>query len=179
MQKLLLTAKLTPPTASRYVVDRTSICNQVFQAFGSKVVLIRAPAGFGKTTVMAQLWNRYRKEGTAVAWLNLDEADNDLPRFLTYLMVALKQQLRPTATLDDVDTGIAFDPGYVTTLLANQLEQRDAPFVLFIDEVDVIRDSTVLAFIKQMTARLPNNTRLVLGSRTFPEIGLGKLRAHG
>jgi len=179
MQKLLLTSKLTPPAVSRYSVDRTTICNQVFLSFDSKVVLIRAPAGFGKTTVMAQLWNRYRKEGTAVAWLNLDEADNDLPRFLSYLMIALKQQLRPDVTLDDVDTGISFDPGYVTTLLANQLGQRDAPFVLFLDEVDVIRDSTVLAFIKQMAARLPNNTRLVLGSRTFPEIGLGTLRAHG
>jgi LuxR family maltose regulon positive regulatory protein len=177
MQKLLLTSKLTPPAVSRYAVDRTSICNQVFLAFGSKVVLIRAPAGFGKTTVMAQLWDRYRKEGTAVAWLNLDEADNDLPRFLSYLMVALNQQLKPDTTLDEVDTGL--DPGYVTTLLANHLGQRDAPFVLFVDEIDVIRDPAVLAFIKQMTLRLPNNARLVLGSRTFPEIGLGKLRAHG
>jgi LuxR family maltose regulon positive regulatory protein len=179
MQKLLLTSKLTPPAVSRYSVDRTSICNQVFLAFGSKVVLIRAPAGFGKTTVMAQLWDRYRKEGTAVAWLNLDEADNDLPRFLSYLVVALKQQLRPDTGLDDLDTAISFDPGHVTTMLAHQLGLRDAPFVLFFDEVDVIRDSTVLAFIKQMATRLPTNTRLVLGSRTFPEIGLGKLRAHG
>jgi LuxR family transcriptional regulator, maltose regulon positive regulatory protein len=179
MQELLLTSKLTPPALSRYSVDRTRICNQVFLAFGSKVVLIRAPAGFGKTTVMAQLWDRCRKEGTAVAWLNLDEADNDLPRFLSYLMVALKQQLRPDTTLADVDTGISFDPDHVTTLLANQLGQRNAPFVLFVDEIDVIRDSAVLAFLKQMIMRLPNNARLVLGSRTFPDIGLGKLRAHG
>ncbi len=178
MQKLLLTSKLTPPAVSRYSVDRTSICNQVFLAFGSKVVLIRAPAGFGKTTVMSQLSERYRKEGTAVAWLNLDEADNDLPRFLSYLVVALKQQLQPDA-LDDWESAVSFDPGYVTTLLASQLGRRDAPFVLFLDEVEVIRDPSVLAFIKQMTLRLPANARLVLGSRTFPEIGLGKLRAYG
>jgi LuxR family maltose regulon positive regulatory protein len=163
----------------------------VFLAFDSKVVLIRAPAGFGKTTVMAQLWERYRKEGTAVAWLTLDEADNDLPRLLSYLLVALNRQPRPDAAVDTdnavdatdaaetVDTRASFDPGYVLSLLAHQLGLRDAPFVLFLDEVEVIRDATVLAFIKQMTLRLPNNARLVLGSRTFPDIGLGKLRAHG
>ncbi|HWS63673.1 MAG TPA: LuxR C-terminal-related transcriptional regulator [Steroidobacteraceae bacterium] len=179
MQKLLLTSKLTTPTVSRYSVDRTEICSRVFLAFGSKVVLIRAPAGFGKTTVMAQLWERYRKEGTAVAWLNLDEADNDLPRFLSYLLVALRGHLRPDPALEDMDAQLSFDTGYVTTVVANQLGQSDTPFVMFLDEVDVIRDPTVLAFVKQMIARLPQNARLVLGSRTFPEIGLGRLRAHG
>jgi LuxR family maltose regulon positive regulatory protein len=73
----------------------------------------------------------------------------------------------------------AVDTGYVTTLLANQLSERETPFVLFFDELDVIRDPTVLAFIKQMAARLPHNARLILGSRTFPDLGLGKMRAHG
>jgi LuxR family maltose regulon positive regulatory protein len=179
MQKLPLTSKLTPAAASRHSVDRTEICNQVFLAFGCKVVLIRGPAGFGKTTVMAQLWERYAKEGTAAAWLNLDEADNDLPRFLSYLVVALKGQLSPDPGLDGLDTQRAFDAGYVKSLLTNQLDQREAPFVLFLDELDVIRDPAVLGFIKQITLRMPGNTRLVLGSRTFPDIGLGRLRAHG
>jgi LuxR family transcriptional regulator, maltose regulon positive regulatory protein len=179
MQKLLLTSKLAPPAASRHAVERVEICNQVFLAFGSKVVLIRAPAGFGKTTVMAQLWERYAKEGSGVAWLNLDEADNDLPRFLSYLLIALKSQLRPDTLLDELDSQRLFDARAVTTLLANHLGQGEAPFVLFLDELDVIRDPAVLAFIKTMINRLPKNTRLVLGSRTFPELGLGKLRAHG
>ncbi len=178
MQTLLLTSKLTPPAVSRYSVDRTQICSQVFLAFGTKIVLIRAPAGFGKTTVMAQLFDRYRKEGTAVAWLNLDEADNDLPRFLSYLLVAVKQHLRADQRLDGMESG-DLDTGYLTTLLAHQLGERDAPFVLFLDELEVIRDPAVLAFIKQMAARLPRNARLVIGSRTFPEMGLAKLRAHG
>jgi LuxR family maltose regulon positive regulatory protein len=179
MQTLLLTSKLTPPAVSRYSVDRTQICAQVFLAFATRVVLIRAPAGFGKTTVMTQLFDRYRREGTAVAWLNLDEADNDLPRFLSYLLVAFKEHLRADQAFDGMAHDRFSDTGYVTTLLANQLGERDAPFVLFLDELDVIRDATVLAFIKQMAARLPPNARLVIGSRTFPDMGLAKLRAHG
>jgi len=179
MQKLLLTSKLTPPAVSRYSVDRTQICAQVFLAFGTKIVLVRAPAGFGKTTVMTQLFERYRKEGTAVAWLNLDEADNDLPRFLSYLLVALKQHLRAARALDGMESDPSLDTSHVTTLLANQLGERDTPFVLFLDELEVIRDPTVLAFIKQMAAQLPSNARLVLGSRTFPDMGLAKMRAHG
>jgi LuxR family transcriptional regulator, maltose regulon positive regulatory protein len=179
MQTLLLTSKLTPPVASRYSVDRAQICAHVFLSFGTKIVLIRAPAGFGKTTVMAQLFERYRKEGTAVAWLNLDEADNDLPRFLSYVLIALKQYLRPDDELDGMESDRYLDTGYVTTLLANQLSERETPFVLFLDELEVIRDPAVLAFIKQMAVRLPRNARLILGSRTFPEMGLGKMRAHG
>src|SRR5580692_4961196 len=130
MQKTFLASKLTPPAVSRYAVDRAEICNQVFLSFNAKVVLIRGPAGFGKTTVMAQLFERYRKEGTAVAWLNLDEADNDLPRFLSYLLIALKQYLRPDHELG-MESDRYLDTGYVTTLLANQLSERETPFVLF------------------------------------------------
>jgi LuxR family maltose regulon positive regulatory protein len=176
MQKLLLTSKLTPPAVSRYAVDRAQICSQVFLAFESKIVLIRAPAGFGKTTVMAQLWERYRREGTAVAWLNLDEADNDLPRLLYYLSVALQAPSRPDGE-EVTGTPAAFDADTVAGLLDGR--SRDAPFVLFLDEFEVIRDPAVLAFVKQMIAKLPTTARIVVGSRTFPDIGLGKLRAHG
>ena len=179
MQNLPVTSKLTPAAASHHAVERTEICDQIFLAFGCKVVLIRAPAGFGKTTVMTQLWQRYAKEGTAAAWLNLDDADNDLPRFLSYLVVALKGQLQPDPGLERLDSQLAFDAAYVRSLLTHQLDQREAPFVLFLDELDVIRDPAVLGFIKQITSRMPANTRLILGSRTFPEIGLGRLRAHG
>src|SRR5580692_13129772 len=109
MQKTFLASKLTPPAVSRYAVDRAEICNQVFLSFNAKVVLIRGPAGFGKTTVMVQLLERYRREGTAVAWLNLDEADNDLPRFLSYLLVAIKNQLRPESRLPEDDADPAAD----------------------------------------------------------------------
>jgi LuxR family maltose regulon positive regulatory protein len=179
MQRVLLTSKLTPPTVSRFAVDRTAICDRVFLAFESKVVLVRAPAGFGKTTVMAQVFERYRQEGTAVAWLNLDEADNDLPRFLSYLLVALKNHLRLESDPNDWEADLPSDAGQLTAHVTNRLGQSDLPFVLFMDEVEVIRDPAVLAFIKQMTTRLPASARLVLGSRMVPEIGLARLRAHG
>ena len=179
MQRVLLTSKLTPPAASGFAVERTAISNQVFLAFGSKVVLVRAPPGFGKTTVMAQLFARYRQEGTAVAWLTLDEADNDLPRFLSYVLVALKNHLRLESDPDDWDADLTSDAGQLTAHVANQLGQSNVPFVLFMDEVEVIRDPGVLAFIKQMIVRLPANAQLVLGSRAVPEIGLARLRAHG
>jgi len=178
MQKIFLASKLTPPTVSRYAVDRTEICSQVFLSFGTKVVLIRGPAGFGKTTVMVQLLERYRREGTAVAWLNLDEADNDLPRFLSYLLVAIKNQLMPESRLPEDDADLSADAGRLTLELADRLGRSNAPLVLFLDEVEVISDPAVLAFIKQLVTRLPANARLVFGSRSIPDIGLGRLRAH-
>lgn len=176
MKNVLLSSKLTPPAVSRHAVDRTEICNQIFLSFAAKVVLIRAPAGFGKTTVMVQLLERYRQEGTTVAWLSLDEADNDLPRFLSYMSIALSNQT-PTEVAPAAVSAV-MDTGELTAHLTNQLIHGSAPFVLFLDEIEVIRDPAVLAFIRQLITRLPTNTRLVLGSRNIPEVGLARLRAH-
>lgn len=67
----------------------------MFNADGARVVLVRGPAGFGKTTVLQQLHQRYLREGTPCAWINLDDADNDPPRFLTYFGLSLRSILDP------------------------------------------------------------------------------------
>lgn len=177
MKTVLLTSKLTPPAATRYSVDRDAICERVFAGFGTKVVLVRAPAGFGKTTVMAQLVERYRQEGSAVGWITLDESDNDLPRFLSYLTRALRDSLQAGDTHATSEKS-ADSPAVMEMQINGLLHQNDAPIVLFLDEMEVIRDAAVLAFIRQLITRLPANARLIIGSRNAPEVGLAKLRAH-
>ena len=86
----LLGSKLSPPVAPPYMVTRSHIADRVFLSLGIKLVLVRGPAGFGKTTAMLQLRHRFNQEGVPNAWLNLDEADNDTPRFLAYLEETLQ-----------------------------------------------------------------------------------------
>jgi LuxR family maltose regulon positive regulatory protein len=167
MHSALLSAKLSPPLISRFSVERELICQRVFAAFDARVVLVHGPAGFGKTTVLAQLLERYRQEGTQVAWLTLDEADNDLPRFVAWLTQALRAAWVPDEEMID-------EPG-----LAALLSRCDGPFALFLDEMELIRDSGVLALVRQLITLLPANARLLIGSRSQPEIGLGRLRARG
>lgn len=168
----LLVSKLLPPQPGRFAVLRHAIAERVFQSLEAKVILIRAPAGFGKTTAMAQLRHRYEQDGIRTAWLHLDEADNDMPRLVNYLSRAIDSALAQSSPAVESTR----NPGL--TLLERIGSQR-TPFALFLDEFEVLRNALALSFISQLIERLPQGAHLLIGSRTVPEIGLGKLRARG
>ena len=84
-----ISAKLRPPQHPTAEIPRTALCGRILAAAGARLVLLRAPAGFGKTTAMLQVRDHLRQAGRPTAWLTLDRADNDLVRFLTSLAAAL------------------------------------------------------------------------------------------
>ncbi|HSW14673.1 MAG TPA: LuxR C-terminal-related transcriptional regulator [Solimonas sp.] len=171
----LIQSKLTPPVLSRYIVSRSQIFDRVLSAIDAKLVLVRAPAGFGKTTVMLQLRERFVKEGTSCGWLNVDEADNDAPRFRSYLCRALLDVLGPDAAAENV----LQQQGEIAEGLMDRISHHGAPFVLFIDECELLRSPACLALLAQLVERLPQGALLVLGSRGLPEIGVARWRARG
>ena len=167
--------KLTPPIGSSSLVPRTRVGEQIRQAEGAKLILVRAPAGFGKTTVMLQYHADLKARGIATAWLNLDAADNDLGRFVTDLAVAFRR-IDPAFTSDapganDVD-------GFTLDLLTH-IGASEGRFVLFLDEFETIQNPTVQDIIRRLLPGLPPGGSVVIGSRDIPDLGLGRLRAHG
>ena len=84
-----LNAKLSPPSASPTQVPRQRVTDLVCEQRTARLVLVRAPAGFGKTTAMLQSRARLEEIGVRTAWLTLDRADNDVSRFLYCLDAAL------------------------------------------------------------------------------------------
>ncbi len=159
----LMPLKAEPPLASANVVARSGIVDRVFAASGIRLILVRGPAGFGKTTVLLQLRARYARNGIDCAWLNIDEADNDLPRFLTYLDAVLAPILGRGTDADS---------------LLDRVAAHNAPFVLFLDECEHIRNPSVAAFVSQLIDSLPVGAVLVVGTRGVPTIGLARLRAR-
>lgn len=175
----LLLSKLSAPVGSRYRLSRPRIAERVFNALGIKLVLVRAPAGFGKTTAMLQLRERYEQEGTACAWLNLDEADNDPPRFLTYFGLALRSVLDVAPGDSELLERRNASAGELAMMLMDRIQRHRAPFVVFLDEFEVLHNTAVLELIAQGIDRLPQGSQIVIGSRRVPDIGLGRLRARG
>jgi len=163
----LLSTKLNPPVLQPHQVVRDAVCQQVLQSAGVKLVLVRAPAGFGKTTAMVQARQALADAGTDTAWLTLDRADNDLPRFLRGLHAALLQ-----IVVDAPASEAPLD-------LLEALARHEAPFALFLDDFELITEPAVLGLVREMLDRLPRGGRLVLGSRSLPDLGLGRLRAAG
>ena len=160
-------AKLSPPGAGRVQVLRAAVAARAAQALGARLVLVRAPAGFGKTTAMRQLRDQFEAAGLATAWLTLDAADNDMPRFLQSLGRALQ--------LPDLPAPMADDPFGTLEALARE----ELPFALFLDDFELLHSEAVLGLMRQLAQQLPPRGRLVIGSRALPELGLGRLRARG
>lgn len=162
----ILETKLNPPAVALTQVLRTAISDQIVAA-AVKLVLVRAPAGFGKTTAMAQSRQRMESQGVATAWLTLDRADNDGSRFMSCLGEAVQR-----LGVDEGGHGGPFDA--VAALAA-----FDAPFTLFLDEFEVVHEPAVLGLVREVIEHLPRGGRIVIGSRSMPDLGLGRLRARG
>ncbi|CAN7772462.1 LuxR C-terminal-related transcriptional regulator [Variovorax sp. LjRoot84] len=162
----ILETKLNPPASVATQVLRTAISEEIAAAAG-KLVLVRAPAGFGKTTAMAQIREHMNAQGIATAWLTLDRADNDISRFLNCLTETVQR-----LDMDELASQTPFDA--VAALSAHH-----APFTLFLDDFEVVQEPAVLGLVRELIEHLPRRGQVVIGSRSLPNLGLGRLRARG
>ena len=159
--------KLTPPAAPQAQVLRSDLIGRMARSAGIRLVLISGAAGFGKTTLMAQLRARLLQDGIEAPWLTLDASDNDASRFVTSLSAA-------TAMLP---LGVESDTGLLNVL--ERLTLQTDPFALFLDDFESIEETSVLGLVRSLIDGLPSGCRLVIGSRRFPDLAVARLRARG
>ena len=173
-----LSSKLSPPQSQARQVLRQAVVRRMAEAGGVKLLLVRAPAGFGKTTAMVQAREQLAASGVATAWLTLERTDNDVPRFLACLQLAVAQIVgRAGAPAGLAGTGLG---GPATPLaVVDALARHGAPFALFLDDFELITEPAVLGLVREIIDQLPRRGQLVLGSRSLPDLGLGRLRMAG
>ncbi|HEX7646483.1 MAG TPA: LuxR C-terminal-related transcriptional regulator [Noviherbaspirillum sp.] len=174
----LLHAKLKPPSGTTSHVERAAIRAQVDGTPSARLILVRAPAGFGKTTAMLQMRRYMEEHGAATAWMTLDQADNDASRFLSCLEAAVSYIVAGDA-LDAALPHPAASPDDVVLRLVDALAACHSPFTLFLDDFEHVQDQVVLGIVREILAHLPRNVRIVIGSRNLPALGLGRLRGRG
>lgn len=174
----LLSNKLNPSRPPPSQISRTSIRDHIVSTVTAKLILLQAPAGFGKSTTMAQCLEYFEHEGIATAWLNLEEADNDIQRLLTCILAAISGFTKKgSGNLDSVDP-INHHKDQALDVVS-QLASCESSFVLFLDDFERIHEPAALGLIREIIDHLPDSGRLVIGSRNRPELGLGRLRARG
>ncbi|MNJ25678.1 HTH-type transcriptional regulator MalT [compost metagenome] len=162
--------KYASPKSADSHLPRLRLLEQMANTDTTRLILIRAAAGFGKTTLLQQYRERSLAAGKQVLWVNLEPADNDLPRFLRILASGLAACL--PASIEDA-------PVCGVDALLEQIAACTQPFALLLDEVEVIQNSEVLEFFQQLIEQLPAGCVLVMASRAAPAIGLGRIRARG
>ncbi len=181
----ILRTKLLPPRLHGDTIRRTPLLARLTADGGRKATMVVAPAGFGKTTLVNQ-WIRETMPPDAVAWLSLEEDDNEAERFWRYLIAAW-QTIDPTigqaaVAQFDAPLPMPFAPTPIQpaiTLLLNDLATRTDPAVVVVDDYHAITDKAIHHALTFFLEQLPDPCRMVLITRHTSPLSLARLRAHG
>jgi LuxR family maltose regulon positive regulatory protein len=175
----LLLTKLEPPRMRRGHVQRGDLVARLRQGLDRRLNLVAAPAGWGKTSLLAEWLNV--EDDVTFAWLSLDEHDNDPARFWGYVSAALRNA--------GVDVPAAFEaavaaPGApirdaALPLLVNALMTPGREHVLVLDDYQAISDPAIHEDVRFLLDHLPLACHVVIATRVEPPIGVSRLRARG
>lgn len=189
MNSRLLATKLYVPPIRPELVPRPRLIERLKAGLWGKLILVSAPAGFGKTTLLSECAARC---DWPVAWLSLDKGDNDPGRFWAYLIAALQTipALR-AAGVGDValtqlhPTGLAATAApapleaVLTGLLNEIVTTASSPFILILDDLHLIAERQIHDGLTFLLEHLPSQVHLVLSGRADPPWPLARLRARG
>ena len=173
--------KFAPPISANGSVPRESVGELIIRS-EENIVLVSAPAGFGKTTAMSQIYRQFVAQGMPVIWLTLDSADNNIGRFGMYICAALSLSLPEFSFESQVSTEVVGEISAASARLYRLLDElplSNEAFVFFLDEFEHITDPDVLGFVDRLLCVLAKRQRMIIGSRRNPSLHLGRLRVQG
>jgi LuxR family maltose regulon positive regulatory protein len=178
MSTQILTTKLYIPPPRPKVVLRARLIERLNEGLGSKLTLISAPAGFGKTTLVSE-W--LADSNRSVAWLSLDEGDNDPTRFLTYLVSALQTISADLGKglLSEIHSPQPPPSESILTALTNEINGIPDPFIFILDDYHVLDSQSIDKILTFLIEHSPPKMHLVITTREDPQLPLARLRARG
>ncbi len=179
MDRQILRAKLYVPRSRPDTVARPRLRERLDEGTRREVTVVSAPAGFGKTTLLAD-WSRQSE--LPVAWVSLDERDDDPVRFLLYVVAAIGTihegfGKATRAFLGSVQSREELEP--VLTALSNEILELPGDFVLVLDDYHAVRSKAIHDAVASLLEHSPPPMHLVLAGRTSPPLPLPRLRARG
>ena len=174
----LLATKLYVPSIKPSLVTRRRLTERLNEGVKGKLTLLSAPAGFGKTTLLGE-WRL--QNDLPVAWISLDDGDNDLGLFLAYLVAALSSL--PAGVEEDVLKPLhSPQPPLVEsvlTSLVNDIASISEDFAFVLDDYHVINTRPVHDAVAFLLEHMPPQMHLIIASRTDPPLLLTRLLAGG
>jgi LuxR family transcriptional regulator, maltose regulon positive regulatory protein len=172
----IVESKLFRPKLRDGLVQRPTLVDSLARSGAVPLVVVQAPAGYGKTTLLAQWAER---DGRASAWLSLDARDNDASVLLTHLAVALAR-VAPVgpAVFDALATPGASIPATVVPRLGVAIANFPAPVVLAIDDVHELHEGESLDALVALVSYLNDRSQLAVAGRTLLSWPLARLRAE-
>jgi LuxR family maltose regulon positive regulatory protein len=174
----IVSTKLFAPTLSRRNVGRPRLQAVLNRALEARLTLVVAPAGWGKSTMIAQ-W--LQQQALPAGWLTLDSGDRDPTRFWRYLLLAIQQGGAPAAAvalrrLDAAGADVVRD---VLPVLVNLLADSGRDLVVVLDDYHTVTGTAVHDSVASLLDHAPSLLHLIVSSRSDPALPLGRLRVAG
>ncbi len=184
MRPLLLSTKIDIPRLRADIVERGSLINRIKAGLSCPLTLVSAPAGYGKTTLLAALVQQPDSTQLKAAWLSLDEGDNDPVRFWTHFISALQtKQLHIGNTVLLMLRSPEFpDIQSLLIQLINEIagsETSIQPHILILDDYHLIEEQPIQKDLSFVIEHLPWQLRLVISTRADPPLPLARMCARG
>lgn len=179
----LILTKYHMPTARAHLIPRNHLIDRLTPKAGTSLILVCAPAGYGKTTLLAEWSQILLQNGVAVAWYALDPSDDGPIPFSAYLVASLAQALGPTSELARITQLLRSSPELdlqkILPAIINIVVSSDRECVLILDDYHLIGAPAIHSAISFLLEHLPEKMRVAIGSRSDPPLPLARLRVRG
>ncbi len=177
-QPEMIGPKTHRPMPSSHYLQRERLIDELKARQDSPLIVISGPAGYGKTTLMSA-WLAGIE--WPVAWVSLDQEDNDLRLFMQYVVAAIQahfpKAMKKTAAL--LRSITLPDETVLGRTLINELDHIESPFVIALDDYHLIQESAIHKLVGQIVRYPPRTLHMVIASRYDPPLPLSTLQAHG
>ena len=180
MPRPVIATKLNVPRVRRGLVARPTLLERLGRGTESRLTLVSAPAGFGKTTLLAEWLGATDGDDRAVAWLSLDPGDDEPASFWTYAVTALQRAVPGVGSgaLELLATSPVPTDLVLTTLL-NELAAAPGEVWLVFDDYHMVQSHDVRDGMTFLLEHLPPHVHVVLSTRADPDLPLARWRVRG
>jgi LuxR family maltose regulon positive regulatory protein len=180
MARPMIATKLYVPKLRRGLVARPRLLERLRRGEESRLTLVSAPAGFGKTTLLAEWLGETPSEYRSVAWLSLDPSDSDPSSFWTYVVAAVQRAVPGvgSAALELIASS-PLPTDLVLTTLLNELAAAPGEVWLVLDDYHLVDSRDVRDGMTFLLEHLPPHVHVVLSTRADPELPLSRWRVRG
>jgi len=173
----MLLTKLHIPPAIHNIVHRSELYEKLNLGLTRKLVLVSAPAGFGKTTLIS---NWIIQNRIPTAWFSLDKGDNDPVEFLTYIISGIQRIDKEfgQSTLKLLNSPNKPSNESIASLLINEMLKLSQNFLLVLDDFHLVESNEIVKLITYLLEHIPGNIHIVILTRSDPALSVSRLRSQ-
>jgi len=173
----MLLTKLHIPPASQNIVHRQELYEKLNIGLTRKLILISAPAGFGKTTIISDWINQHK---IPTIWFSLDNGDNDPAVFLSYVISGIQSIHKEfgQSAMRLLNSPNSPSVESITSLLINEIININQNFLLVLDDFHLIKSNEVFRLVSYLLEHIPVNIHIVILTRSDPSLSVPRLRSQ-